>query len=537
MTTRSPADDPEDPKKVDYGSTHPPIVRSAGGTPSEQYLAKLGDRSFLNLWSYPNTFINKKAAGKGDGKELCDLLVVCGDHVLIFSDKTVGWPSGDDEQLAWKRWFKRAVAKSVDQIRGAERWIAQFPDKIFLDRQCTCPLPLQLPPLERRKVHGIVVALGAGDACKRYFGEGTGSLFLAPDIKGDAHWKADHVAPFVIGDVDPEGSFVHVLDDATLNIVMRELDTITDLTAYLGKKEHLVRSGRLISAAGEEELLAYYMTHLNSRGEHDFTKPDGSNFSDNDRVGFETGFYSQLLTNPQYRAKKLADQNSYVWDRLIETFTTNMLAGTTIIPNGEPFVLSHLEEGIRYMAITPRRLRRILGDAILDAWQKGSTTDRFTRAFIPGTTERDRETGYFFMTLASPKIELAGGYEQYRSVRRNMLETYALALLQKYPGLKQVVGITTEPPNEAKKGGSSEDLIVIRPGEWTPQLLQDLEERKKLFEIIQEGRYKEYTVQGIEFPEGERRHTELASTKLTRRQRRAKTAEARRQKRKDNKQR
>ena len=91
------SDHANNPEKVDYGPARSPIVRSAGGTPSEQYLAKLGDRSFLNLWSFSNTFIDKRSGEKGDGKELCDLLVICGDHILIFSDKTIGWPSGGDE--------------------------------------------------------------------------------------------------------------------------------------------------------------------------------------------------------------------------------------------------------------------------------------------------------------------------------------------------------------------------------------------------------------------------------------------------------
>ena len=43
----------------------------------------------LNLWSYPNLFFRP-------GKELCDLLVVCGDEILVFSDKTIAWPTVDD---------------------------------------------------------------------------------------------------------------------------------------------------------------------------------------------------------------------------------------------------------------------------------------------------------------------------------------------------------------------------------------------------------------------------------------------------------
>ncbi len=378
-----PENRPNDPEKVDYGPARSPIVRSAGGTPSEKYLSKLADRSFLNLWSYANTFIDKRTQGKGDGKELCDLLVVCGDHILIFSDKTVSWPSGDNTSLAWKRWYKRAILKSVNQIRGAERWIAQFPDRVFLDRQCKQPLPIMLPPPERRKIHGIVVALGAGEACKKHFSGGIGSLFIHPDIRGDAHWNGDEVMPFVVGDVDPNGPFVHVLDDATLDIVFGELDTVRDLTAYLSKKERLIRSGCLISAAGEEELVAYYMTHMNSSGEHDFTKPDGTAFGENDHVSFDAGFYNDLLKNEQYRSKKAADNVSYLWDELIKEFTTNMLAGTTVVPKGTPFVLSDLEQGVRHMALVPRFKRRLFGEAILDALEKSDTTDRFTRTMLP----------------------------------------------------------------------------------------------------------------------------------------------------------
>ena len=125
--------------------------------------------------------------------------------------------------------------------RGAERWIAQFPDRIFIDRQCTQKLPIALPPPERRKIHGIVVALGAGNASIQHFAGGIGSLAIDPSIKGDAHWRDEKTPPLTIGDVDPDGPFIHVLDDATLDILLGELDTITDFTSYLTKKEAFIR--------------------------------------------------------------------------------------------------------------------------------------------------------------------------------------------------------------------------------------------------------------------------------------------------------
>ena len=479
------------------------VMRGQGATASERKLAKLADRTFLNLWSYPNVFIDKKSGPKGDGKELCDLLVVCGDHILIFSDKTIAWPDGDDIELAWRRWFKRAIQKSVNQIRGAQRWLNEFPDRLFLNPQCTQRLPLRLPSIDRRKVHGIVVALGAGKACREFFKEGIGSLMVSPHIKGDDHIKEEGVLPFEIGDIDPSGSFVHVFDDATFDIVMTEMNTITDFTDYLSKKENLIRSGHLIGASGEEDLIAYYMTHMNAARKHDFTKPDGSPWADNDSFVIGTEHYSSLLGNAQYVAKKQADHDSYIWDNLIKAFTENMLAGTTIVPGGEKFDLNQLEEGVRHMALVPRHLRRAIGHGIIDALQLGTSTDRMTRAFFPGPTESNKETGFFFMTLAVPKFELGGGYEQYRQTRRNMLETYALTFLRKNPNLKRIVGIATEPPAKADTSvGTSEDMILAEPPEeWSDEFIKRIEERQRVFDIAREGQYKEYAIRGNEFPD------------------------------------
>jgi hypothetical protein len=473
------------------------VARGQGSTPSERYLAKLCDQSFLNLWSYPNVYIDKRRGGKGDGKELCDLLVVCGDHVLIFSDKTIKWQDGEDILQSWKRWFNRAIHHSARQIRKAERWIEQMPDKIYLDKSCTKPFPFKLPPPERRKVHGIIVALGAGEACKAFFGEGVGSLIILPEIKGEQHLKGDKIIPFAVGDIDPQGPFIHVLDDATLDIVIGELDTVTDFTAYLTKKVELIRSGNLFSAGGEEDLVAYYMVRMNPQGQHDFTWPDGQPLRQGDFLHIGTGQYEQLQNDPQYIAKREADRQSYVWDTLIKTFTDHMIAGTSIAIDGEPFVLSDSEEAVRYMALVPRFTRRLLGKSILEVYEKGRDKPRFTRSFLPGNFSADGETGFFFMTVAVPERELPDGYNQYRTARRRMLEIHALSLLEKYPVLKRVVGIGTEP---ATKGGSSEDIILVGEVQWTPRLRTDLGQGRELFGIMQDGKMIEQHTDEWEYP-------------------------------------
>src|SRR4051812_34436003 len=100
-----------------------PNVRSDGVTTAERYLKRLCDRSFLSLWSYPGLYRDQGGGGgKGDGKELCDLLVVFENYIIIFSDKDCAFPDSGDLERDWCRWYRRAVEHSAKQVWGAERW-------------------------------------------------------------------------------------------------------------------------------------------------------------------------------------------------------------------------------------------------------------------------------------------------------------------------------------------------------------------------------------------------------------------------------
>src|SRR5438874_1117912 len=100
--------------------------KSTGTTPSERILSQLCEKTFLNFWSYPNIFRDQgNTARGGQGKEICDLLVVFGRDVIIFSDKDCAMPDSGNSGLDWSRWYDRAVAKSAKQIFGAERWLRQ----------------------------------------------------------------------------------------------------------------------------------------------------------------------------------------------------------------------------------------------------------------------------------------------------------------------------------------------------------------------------------------------------------------------------
>jgi hypothetical protein len=199
------------------------VEQAEGVTAAERYLGRLCRRSFLSLWSYPGVYRDQMA--RGQGKEVCDLLVVFRDHILIFSDKNCRFPDSGNLARDWRRWFLRAVMKSAEQVWGAERWIRSHPDRLFLDRACTKRFPIDLPDPATAKYHRVVVAHGASSRCKSHYGA-SGSFALSSRFIGGMH-SSDRaqVTPFAIGDVDPDKGFIHVLDEGSLGAVLRELDS------------------------------------------------------------------------------------------------------------------------------------------------------------------------------------------------------------------------------------------------------------------------------------------------------------------------
>jgi len=217
------------------------IVKQIGVTHAERVLGRLCERSFLSLWSYPGIYRDQRSGTTGHGKEVCDLLVVFGNDILIFSDKDCAFPNTGNLDQDWSRWFRRAVASGAQQLWGAERWIRTHPDRLFLDRACIERLPVTFDASTVR-FHRIVVAHDVARRCAELLG-GSGSLMLCSLLRGKAHyegpspfpdlhssdgawaknlrkaagWKGT-LLPFTIGDVDPQRGFVHVFDDTSLPV-------------------------------------------------------------------------------------------------------------------------------------------------------------------------------------------------------------------------------------------------------------------------------------------------------------------------------
>lgn len=376
------------------------------------------------------------------------------DDVLIFSDKQCKFPRTGNLKVDWGRWYKMAVRDSAKQIRGAERWIRSFPDRLFLDRKCTQPLPIRLPPMERATFHRIIVAHDASLRCREEHG-GSGSLMIMPDIVGAAHYTdgESEVLPFAVGQVDPSKGFVHVLDDTSLKILMHELDTIRDFVAYLKKKERFVGSGRLAFAAGEEELLAEYLKRLNAAGDHDFVFE-----RDDVRIGIKEGFWKQFQSNAQRLAQRQANESSYCWDALIERFSHHAMAGTQYYTNQAG--VSGTERSLRFLARENRTRRRMLADILIGMIEMYPGRMRATRVVGPSNSG---DPYYAFLLI--PRFPgLADA--QYREGRYQMLEALCFVVKLMFPDAQDIVGIATETEPAPTR---SEDLLCFDARVWTEE--------------------------------------------------------------------
>lgn len=73
---------------------------------AEEFVFHVCRETVLSLWSYANPL------GK-NGKELCDILIVCEPDIVIFSVKEIKLTESEDVEKDWKRWNRRAIEESA----------------------------------------------------------------------------------------------------------------------------------------------------------------------------------------------------------------------------------------------------------------------------------------------------------------------------------------------------------------------------------------------------------------------------------------
>ena len=287
---------------------------SEGLTESEKFVNSISEKAFLNLWTHPNP-IGKKE------KELCDCLIVCGNHIIIISVKDIKYKDTGDK-AGFKRWTKAAIDKSASQIWGAERWLDSSVEFTRHDGR-----KVELPSKEDRIVHRISVSLGA----QRKISTKSGDLGYG---------------------------VVHVCDEFSLGAIFGLLDTITDFVSFLTEVEALIsRANIVFSGGGIEDLLAIYL--LNN-----YSFP----YEEADLLIIDNTVFKGFIDSDDYKAMQESYKVSYFWDNLIEHFVKDLLTdgifeyGTNQITNNQMALIQ--------MALQPRGFRANLSESFLEFLQK-----------------------------------------------------------------------------------------------------------------------------------------------------------------------
>jgi len=360
-----------------------------GTNKAEEFVTAHCDRTFLSLWGMANPF------GDDPGKELCDYIVVCDPDVIIFSVKEVGLtPKAEPHGV--ERWLRKAVDNSLKQIYGAERALACL-DRVK-DRRGRV---INLPASQKRQLHRIAVAFGSGG----------------------------HV-PLAMGDFGH--GFVHIMEERSFPTLLRELDTISDLSAYLTHKAALIEANRRVFFSGEENLLALYLSGNRA------LPPGDVLFVDED-------FWRAFTDSREYKARREADRASYAWDNVIEYVTKDLQKGDLLYADPP----DEAERVLRVMAREDRLCRRFLGESLSEVLLGGRVRSRMVQSM----------SGVVYVFLGLPR----GEDRQYRIAELGLRCKVARG---QFRDAITVVGIASERGDD-RKPGLSFDLLLLEQAEWT----------------------------------------------------------------------
>jgi hypothetical protein len=351
------------------------------GRRAEAIIHGLATKTFLTDWCYPNP-------KKPDGKELCDLLVVFDDIAII-------WQIKDLKVNCEGRYKEAEVEKNLRQLSGARRHL--FDLKV--------PIRLENPrrgreifrPEAIKTIHLISVLMGDGE----------GPFSFAQLVKD---------------------RLIHIFTRQFADLILSELDTVSDFCEYLRKKEALDKNKSILILGGEENLLAKYLENARS-----FTWMEKY-----DNVVIDDTVWSAFSTSPQFRAKKREDEVSLGWDSIIDRAHDGSSPA--------------YERAARELARPGRFARRILSKCFMDAYkQYWSCPLPLFRRMVPVD-----DTTYCFLFMQD-------GHELPRKRRTAMLSLMCFVARGLPPFNSRVVGIATEKENR------SYDYCVFIAPRWRPE--------------------------------------------------------------------
>ena len=235
------------------------------GNIGEEFVNEIAYRSFLDYWCYPSP-----EDEYGDKKEICDLLILFGDSLIIISVKNYEFKD------FYSRYFRRTIDKAVKQIYGAERKLLNSERDIFIKHP---KREIERFPKEKvANIHRVIVNLGDG---VRFY----------PFNKAT---KDDKVT-ILPGDEDDF-----------------PLDTAKQFFEYAEQNFNPNEKQSILVSGTEHDILASYLMNERSFPEYIQSKEYNGMFVQLD------GNWTDYNQRNQVKAKRDLDKNSYFLDELVK---------------------------------------------------------------------------------------------------------------------------------------------------------------------------------------------------------------------------
>ncbi len=420
---------------------------------SEERLANLSRRTFLSMWSYQNPFYK-------EGKELCDVLIVFGQDVIVISDKVISYAEHKDSATAWSRWYRKAVNESVTQLRGALKTIKDRPDTIHLDARMSSPFPLKFPDPTKARYHLVAVAQGSEQAGATQYGR--------PSLAIDSG-VVDGQTLLTVG-VQFDDVFVHVVNRTALDAMFECFDTTADLVAYLNEKQALLSGGRVFMS-GEEDLIATYMMGRS---------PDGraslSSLVEGPEHGPKSvarGLWADLRANARFADRHKQLSPSYVIDDVVEQLASEYKLGR--LRGDRATDLTYHATAFQLLAAESRMARLLIGYGVVDVLNENPNT------FWSVAIESKDQSGVLYLWLIYPVVESSVSDDALEQRVDNELRDYIIVAMSKFPTMHTVFGIAM--PN-AKDSRTSRVFRLYKRDTWTSEIQTTAEKLGKAKNIM-----------------------------------------------------
>ncbi|MBU4633461.1 YecA family protein [Pseudomonas chlororaphis] len=452
-----------------------PTIKETGVNESERILEKIARETFLSLWSYPSLY-----RGVGGGKELIDLTIYFNNTLILFSDKgEVKFQSDRDIQIAWGRWYRSAIKESAKQLYAAETFIQRYPNRVFLNKSCDEHFHFDVSSKDL-KIYLIAVTRGISKDAKRHFDS------IAPGSSGTLsyYYPAPESlilqTPFMVNDLDPTKTFIHVLDDKGVELLLEELATPTDFINYLNFKECAIREHNLVSIGGEEDLLAYYLQESGEKG-HDYIPyliPDGKG-----KLKIPDSAWKHFSNSVPYALHYAKRKSAKGWNEILQRFSDSIISGS--VGEGADLPILMHAKAVESLASENLTSRAMLSRFLFEKYNSVPKNVR-SSVVVPSIMRPERVFVFVFFPWGNSYKD----YSEYLSERSSCMKLYAHVARYKFPKAEEIVVF-----GAVSQGGviDSESIIILdgkQPVTGAERLLaQKIMKEHKILDSVTEKRY------------------------------------------------